>query len=96
MWESARRVILGSGPAQSRSQLCRQDLTRSARSLATDLCQTRKVLLSSIASSARLSNVGEIMRPSSLAVFRFTTIGILVGNSTGKPAGAKPFRIRRS
>jgi hypothetical protein len=47
----------------------------------------------SITSSARASNVGEISRPSPLAVLRLMTRSNLVGCSTGSSAGFAPRRI---
>src|SRR5262249_37852715 len=47
----------------------------------------------SITSSARASSVGEISRPSALAVVRLKTSSNLVGCSTGRPLGLAPRRI---
>src|SRR5262249_47427876 len=48
--------------------------------------------LHSITSSARASSVGGTVRPSALAVVRFTTKSNLVGCSTGRSAGFAPRR----
>src|SRR6516164_6074118 len=49
--------------------------------------------LHSITSSARASSVGEISRPSALAVLRLITSSNLVGCSTGSSAGLAPLKI---
>src|SRR5450759_4611044 len=46
--------------------------------------------LYTITSSARVSSVGEMFRPSTLAVLRLITSSNLVGCSTGKSAGFAP------
>ena len=51
-------------------------------------------LVHSITSSARLSTVCGIARPSVLAAFRFTTSSYFVGACTGRSAGFSPLRIR--
>src|SRR6516164_10426337 len=48
----------------------------------------------SITSSARVSMVGGTMRPSALAVLRFTAISNFVGNCTGRSPGFSPRRMR--
>jgi hypothetical protein len=47
-----------------------------------------------ITSSAWNRRVGEIVRPSSFAVFRLMTSSNFVGCSTGRSPGLAPFRIR--
>src|SRR5215471_15002511 len=49
--------------------------------------------LHSITSSARASSIGGIVRPSALAVIRFTTRSNLVGCSTGISPGFVPRKI---
>jgi hypothetical protein len=46
--------------------------------------------LHSMTSSARIKNDSGIVKPSALAVLRFTTSSILVGSSTGISAGFAP------
>jgi hypothetical protein len=49
--------------------------------------------LYSITSSARESRVGEMLRPSALAVLRLMASSILVGCSTGRSPGFAPAKI---
>src|SRR5262249_40639525 len=48
----------------------------------------------SITSSARSRIDGGMARPSAVAILRFTTISILVGNCTGGSPGFPPRRMR--
>src|SRR5262249_44836122 len=48
----------------------------------------------SITSSARASSIGEISRPSALAVARLITSSKRVGCTTGRSAGFAPLRMR--
>src|SRR6478736_10357149 len=50
--------------------------------------------LHSITSSARASSVGEMVRPSALAVLRLTTNSNVFGACTGSSPGLAPRRIR--
>ena len=52
-----------------------------------------KQRLYSITSSARASSMGEMVRPSALAVLRFSTSSNLVGCWMGRSAGFAPFRM---
>src|SRR5258706_5747916 len=52
------------------------------------------ISLHSITSSARASSVGEMVRPSALAVLRLTTNSNLFGACTGSSPGLAPRRIR--
>ena len=49
----------------------------------------------SITSSARLSRIGAMSRPSAFAVLRLITSSNLVGKATGRSAGLLPLRICR-
>src|ERR1700751_3228003 len=48
----------------------------------------------SITSSARASRVSGTVRPSALAVLRFSTVSYFVGACTGRSAGFSPLRMR--
>ena len=71
--------------------------TRARRRAMSEMCQYRTHAKQSprysITSSARTSNDGGTVRPSSLAVFMLITSSNLVGCSTGRSAGLVPLRI---
>ena len=84
--------------SKSKSEVFGQSGHCSARLLAA-LCATccrmqcSKQHLHSITLSARISTVGGMSRPSAVAVLRLITKSNLIGCSTGKSAGAAPFKI---
>src|SRR6516162_9579759 len=58
-----------------------------------DSCSAANIAYYSITSSARASSMGGTLRPSALAVLRFTAKSNLVGCITGKFAAFSPLRI---
>jgi hypothetical protein len=59
----------------------------------TDSCIAARKIIYSITSSALVSSVVGIVRPSALAVLRLITSSNLVGCSTGRSEGLVPLRI---
>jgi hypothetical protein len=59
----------------------------------SDSCAAAKVAAYSITSSATVSSLIGIVKPSALAVLRLITIWKWVGCSTGRSAGLAPFNI---